>query len=175
MAKSVKIGLIIIIIAVAFRFFVKIGAKTKNIDEKIKVTQLSFEYPKNIKEVKNLFTGYFYSKVKITISNYSDFKVTLNQIKLDLYTLKENLFVEQYSPLNQPVILQPHSNTEFEITYQVDYTSFVKLVKDNELNKNILKTIKSLISNLSLNTTVIARGFIEISGFTVKIDEPIEI
>jgi len=78
-------------------------------------------------------------------------------------------------PLKSACNLQPHSNTEFEITYQVDYTSFVKLVKDNELNKNISKTLKSLISNLSLNTTVIARGFIEISGFTVKIDEPIEI
>ncbi len=170
-----KYGIIAFVILL-FGTLIATATKTvKNLAEKIKVTQLSFSYPQNINEVLKLFTDYFYSTVKVTISNYSDVKIKVQQIKLNLYTLKENLFLEQYLPLQSPITIQPHSNTTIELKYQVDYTDFLKLYEDNNLKGKIKDVVKSLIKNLSLNTQIIAKGFITVNNITININEKIDI
>jgi len=172
MNNFLKIAVIILVFVILTSPFL---LKLKNIDEKFALTQISFEYPKSFSDVKNLFTDYFYTKVKLTISNYSDIPVIVNQIKVHLYTLKDSLFLEQFEPLASPVTIAPNSQTIIEVPYQVYYTDLVELIEDNELKGNAIETFSNLIKYGSLNTEVRAKGFATVQGITIDINEQFEI
>lgn len=172
MKNFLKISLIILIFAVLTS---PLWIKLKNIDEKIKLTQISFDYPNSFENVKNIFTDYFYTTVKITLSNYSDIPITINQANVNLYTLKDSLFLEQNEPLNEKIKIAPNTNTTIELNYQVYYTDIVELVEDNNLLKNPVILFKDLIKYQTLNTEVKAKGTIEVQGITIAIDEKFEI
>ncbi len=167
-----KISIIIVVFVVLFS---PLFLKAKDLDEKIKLTQISFEYPKNASEILSLFTSYFYTTVTLTISNFSDFKIKINDLNLSLYTLKGNLFCEQYEPLSQPIEILPHQNTQIKVKYQIDYTKFIALYKDNNLQGKIIETIKKLATEMSLGTEIYIKGVVIIKSFTLNINEKFDI
>lgn len=171
MNNFLKIAIIILLFVILTSPFL---LKLKNIDEKFALTQISFEYPKNFNDVKKLFTDYFYTNVKLTVSNYSDVKIKVNQAKLHIYTLKNNLFLEQFEPL-QEIEISPNSQTVLNVKYQVYYTNLIKLIEDNELKTNGLQTFANLLKYGSLNTDVILKGWVNILGVTININEQITI
>ncbi|MBN2664788.1 MAG: hypothetical protein JXR68_14155 [Bacteroidales bacterium] len=167
-----KITLIILVFVILTSPFL---LKFKNIDEKIKLTRLSFSYPKNFDDFKNLLTDYFITNVNVTLSNYSEVEVPINQIKLNLYTLKDNLFVEQSEPIKEGFKIAPKSNTTLEIPFQIYYADLVELFEDNYLKKELPNRLLNLGKYFKLSTQVKAKGFAEVGALTITFDTILDI
>ncbi len=171
MKKTIKIVIIILTFVILFRIFLKF----KNIDKKIEVVGLSLNYPKNLQDFTDLLIDYFYCNVKVTIANYSNVDINLNQLKVDLFTLKDNLFVQQIAPLQKSIQLRARKNTEIELKYKLNYTNIAYLLTDNNLKDELKSRLIGLALYQKLNTQIIAKGFIEVANVTIPLNEKIDI
>lgn len=168
-----KKSIFAIIIFVLIFYLAFIFLKFKNIDKKVKISKINFSYPKNFIDFKNLLTDYFYSDVKITISNYSNVNIKIEQLKCDLLTQKENLFAEQKEPINNFEI-PAKSNIEVNLKYQLFYSNIIKLIEDNKIKGSVLDILKSL-KNFKIGTKIFAKGFAVVQNYTVPFLTEIEI
>ena len=85
MNKNAKIAIIIILIFTVFSTGIYFVVNVKSATNKIKITGTNFEFPKTLKDLKDLTLNYFFSTVKVTVSNFSDNDYTINQLNIDLF------------------------------------------------------------------------------------------
>ncbi len=174
MNKNVKISIIIFLILVAITASSVTVKRGITAVEKLKLSNVSFEFPKNLRDVLSLMTDSFYSTVTVTISNHSDVNYTVNSIYINVYTLQNNLIAEQTQPLANAVNIPPRKNTEISINYKMDYTTITRLYKDNNL-KFSTQTLRNLLLYQKLNTQLILKGTVSTEGITLPINETIDI
>jgi len=164
---------IILIIAGGSTVFASKAIQAK----KISIGNITVEFPNGFNFLKIVMGGLKIT-VKIILSNYSNANITVNQIKIDVFSLENNLIVSQIAPLSENIEVLKNSNTPISIDYLIDYTSLVTLLKDNKMITSLTDAttiIKNIVTSKKLGTQIILKGFVTAEKVKVNINETIDV
>ncbi len=177
MKKNIKIIIIIALIVVAISSITLVSQRAISAGTKLKLSDVSFEYPNSIKDVLSLLIDSFYTTVKVTLSNHSDSDYVVNSIYVNAYTLNNREIATQTHPLSSPVVISARKNTVISVKYKMDYTTITKILKDNDMlaGRTIKSFLRDLILYQELGTQLILKGNVTAEGFTIPINEKIDI
>ncbi|NQY68527.1 MAG: hypothetical protein HRT72_12510 [Flavobacteriales bacterium] len=142
--------------------------KYRNI-KKLSIGIDSFKLPKL--NLKSLF-GNIKASVTIGIKNFSESAYSLEQVKVDVFTLAGDLLGEQSTLLADSVSIVPNEHTAFSLDYSIPS---VKLQELLQAQGGVAVVAMRFLDSGKYGIQLVLKGFIVSEGITIDINENITI
>ncbi len=146
------------------------GYYTKyNNANRIKVGVESFNFPKL--NLSSLLSDIDLN-INISLGNFSPSTFNISQVKVDVFNLEGKAIAEQSIPLKDKVVIAPNKNTLLPLTYSISSQELNALIMESggyaSVGANYLTSGKY---GIKINL----KGFVDAEGFTIDINETLEV
>ena len=185
--KTVVIASIVLVLAIAVPFGLKLYKKYKDSDLLVyEFAGFKFNWNSGVlKTVAEIMSGWTTADMSLRIKNFSNSKFTVNSIFIQLYTMKDELIVEQKKQLTEPFVIPANNNSVLTLTLDVKVAGVVALAKQlgEDTGGDIFSIIKNVVDSYylkdgSFGTKVKLKGSFTAEGITflnIPLDDVIEI
>jgi len=163
------IGLVIIIAVVVFgRKGVAYLTKYRHA-KRLKIAVDNFRFPKL--NLKSLFSD-IQTAVALNIGNFSSSTFNVEQINVDVFDSTGKVIAEQKDPLTKGIQILPNQNNQLALTFLISSNSIRQLIKNAGGTFNVGARY---FTSGKYGFPLRLKGFVVAEGFTIDINETIEV